>query len=38
MSVYDAFLAAEFELFPEFLYHPHLSLQVKGLESSAPGH
>jgi hypothetical protein len=25
-------------MFPEFLYHPHLSLQVKGLESSAPGH
>ena len=23
-------------MFPEFLYHPHLSLQVKGLESSAP--
>ena len=22
-------------MFPEFLYHPHLSLQVKGLESSA---
>jgi len=25
-------------MFPEFLYHPHLSLQVKGLESSEPGH
>jgi len=25
-------------MFPEFLYHPHLSLQIKGLESSAPGH
>ena len=24
-------------MFPEFLYHPHLSLRVKGLESSAPG-
>jgi len=24
-------------IFPEFLYHPHLSLQVKGLESSMPG-
>jgi len=23
--------------FPEFLYHPHLSLQVKELESSASG-
>jgi len=23
-------------MFPEFLYHPHLSLQAKGLESSAP--
>ena len=22
-------------MFPEFLYHPHLSLEVKGLESSA---
>jgi hypothetical protein len=25
-------------VFPEFLYHPHLSLKVKGLESFAPGH
>ena len=25
-------------MFPEFLYHPHLLLKVKGLESSAPGH
>jgi len=25
-------------MFPECLYHPQLSLQVKGLESSAPGH
>jgi hypothetical protein len=24
-------------MFPEFLYHPHFSLQVKGLESFAPG-
>jgi len=24
-------------IFPEFLYHPHLLLQVKGLESSTPG-
>jgi len=24
-------------MFPEFLYHPRFSLQVKGLESSAPG-
>jgi len=23
--------------FPEFLHHPHFSLQVKGLKSSAPG-
>ena len=25
-------------MFPEFFYHPHFSLQVKGLKSSAPGH
>ena len=25
-------------MIPEFLYHPHFSLQVKGLESSVPGH
>jgi hypothetical protein len=25
-------------MFPEFLYHPHLSLQVKGMEFSAPGY
>ena len=25
-------------IFPEFLYYPPLSLQVKGLESPAPGH
>jgi len=25
-------------MFPEFLYHTHFSLQVKGLEASAPGH
>jgi len=25
-------------MFPEFLYHPHISPQVKGLESNAPGH
>jgi len=25
-------------MFPKSLYHPHLSLQVKGMESSAPGH
>ena len=25
-------------MFPEFLYRPHLSLHVKGLQSSAPGH
>ena len=25
-------------MFPEFVYHPHLSLQVTGLESLAPGH
>jgi len=24
--------------FPGFLYHPQISLQVKGLESSVPGH
>jgi len=24
-------------MFPEFLYHPHLPLQVKGLKSSVPG-
>ena len=33
MSVSGVFLDAEFE----YLYHPHFSLQVKGLESSAPG-
>jgi hypothetical protein len=25
-------------MFLEFLYHPHLLLQVKGMESSAPGY
>jgi len=25
-------------MFPEFLFHAHLSLQVKGLESFAPEH
>jgi len=25
-------------IFPEFLYLPHLPFQAKGLESSAPGH
>jgi hypothetical protein len=26
------------KMFPELIYHPQISLQVKGLESSAPGH
>jgi len=25
-------------MFPEFLYHPHLLLQIKGLKSSVPEH
>jgi hypothetical protein len=33
ISVTDVFLDAEFK----FHYHPHLSLQVKGLKSSVPG-
>jgi hypothetical protein len=32
------FLTLNSNMFPEFLYHSHLLLQVKGLESSAPGH
>jgi len=32
------FWTLNLNMFPEFLYHPHLSLQAKGLESSAPGH
>jgi len=36
MSVSDVFLGPEFK-YPEFLYHPHLSLKVKWLKS-APGH
>jgi hypothetical protein len=31
------FLTMNSSMFPKFLYHPHLSLQVKGLESSKPG-
>jgi len=33
MSVSDVFWTLNSNMFPEFLYHPHLSLQVQGLES-----
>ena len=38
MSVSDVFLEAEFKCFSRIFYRPHLSLQVKELVSSAPGH
>jgi hypothetical protein len=32
------FLMLNSNIFPEFFYQAHLLLQVKGLESSVPGH